>query len=198
MFTGIIETRGSIKSIERDGEAARVAIHCPNLDLSDVGLGDSIAVSGPCLTVVALHDEAFEVDVSVETLERTKLGNLGAGSTVNLEKALTLSDRLGGHLVTGHVDGLGHMIATEAAGEYQRFTIEIEQALKKYVATKGSISIDGVSLTVNSVSDNRFDLMLIPHTLEITTLGELGPGDPVNIEVDLVARYIERLHGAAE
>ena len=173
MFTGIIQALGKISRIDKSADSARIEISAGGLDLGDVKLGDSIAVSGPCLTVIEFDADSFAVDVSTETLERTTLGSKRVGTAVNLEKALRLSDRLGGHLVSGRVDA--------------------PQALAKYFAEKGSVSVDGVSLTVNAVSGTTFELMIIPHTLQETTLGSLAGGDPVNLEIDLVARYLERL-----
>lgn len=193
MFTGIVETIGRIARLDNTGQAMRLAIDSGTLALDDVRLGDSIAVSGPCLTVVALGRSSFEVDVSAETLARTTLGARRAGDTVNLEKALRLSDRLGGHLVSGHIDGLGRVSRREPRGEYLRFVLSVPQALARYLAFKGSVTIDGVSLTVNDAGADWFEVLTIPHTLERTTLGALAVGDAANIEVDLIARYIERL-----
>lgn len=193
MFTGIIQALGKITRIDRGADSARIEINAGGLDLDDVKLGDSIAVSGPCLTVIEFDANSFAVDVSMETLERTTLGGKRVGTAVNLEKALRLSDRLGGHLVSGHVDGVGRVIERTAVDGYVRFRIDAPRALAKYFAEKGSISVDGVSLTVNAVSGTSFELMIIPHTLQETTLGALAGGDPVNLEIDLVARYLERL-----
>jgi riboflavin synthase len=193
MFTGIIQTLGRIESLSPRGGAMRMAIAAADLDTSDVALGDSIAVSGPCLTAVAISPGRFEVDVSPETLDRTTLGGKRAGDAVNLEKALRLSDRLGGHLVSGHVDGLGDVVARVERDNCVQFTLRAPQALARYIAPKGSICIDGVSLTVNAVDGAQFELLIIPHTLERTTLGELRAGSRVNLEIDLVARYLERL-----
>ena len=193
MFTGIIQTLGRIESLTPQGGALRMAVVAADLDTSDVALGDSIAVSGPCLTAVAIAPGRFEVDVSPETLERTTLGSKRAGDAVNLEKALRLSDRLGGHLVSGHVDGFGEVIGRVARDNCVQFTLRAPAALARYIAAKGSICVDGVSLTVNGVDGAQFDLLIIPHTLERTTLGELRAGSRVNLEIDLVARYLERL-----
>jgi riboflavin synthase len=195
MFTGIIQTLGLIESLVPQGNSVRLSIVAPGFDTSDVALGDSIAVSGPCLTAVALGPERFEADVSPETLARTSLGGKQAGDRVNLEKALRLSDRLGGHMVSGHVDGVGEVTARIEREQYVQFKIAAPAELARYIATKGSIAVEGVSLTVNAVSGKEFDLMIIPHTLERTTLGELRQGSRVNLEIDLVARYLERLHG---
>ena len=193
MFTGIIQALGKIARIDRGADSARIEIAAGGLDLGDVKLGDSIAVSGPCLTVIEFDSKRFAVDVSTETLERTTLGGKRVGAPVNLEKALRLSDRLGGHLVSGHVDGVGRVLECAALDDYVRFRIYAPRPLAKYFAEKGSVSVDGVSLTVNAVSGTTFELMIIPHTLQETTLGSLASGDPVNLEIDLVARYLERL-----
>ncbi|MGB1881919.1 MAG: riboflavin synthase [Gammaproteobacteria bacterium] len=176
MFTGIVATVGRIEKLHRVGDAMRLRIHAGNLDLTDVALGDSIAVSGPCLTVVALEPGRFEVDVSSETLART-----------------TLDERLGGHLVSGHVDGIGRVLLRDTLDDYVRFSIGVPAALARYLAFKGSVCVDGVSLTVNAAHQDSFEILTIPHTLERTTLNALGAGAEVNIEVDLIARYIERL-----
>lgn len=195
MFTGIIQTVGRIESLVRRGDAVRLAITAPAFDTSDVQLGDSIAVSGPCLTAVALGAGRFEADVSPETLAKTTLGGRQAGDRVNLEKALRLSDRLGGHLVSGHVDGVGEVKARIERADYVQFRLSAPAELARYIATKGSISVEGVSLTVNAVNGAEFELMIIPHTLDNTTLGELHAGSQINLEIDLVARYLERLAG---
>ena len=191
MFTGIVEAVGAVREVQPRGPDAGVIIAAGNLDLSDVVVGDSIAVNGCCLTVVEVTPRAFRVDVSRETLERT-IG-FEAGSSVNLEKALRVSDRLGGHLVTGHIDGLGEVTRWEPAGESWRLEVRVPPELARYLARKGSITINGVSLTVNRVEADRFEVNLIPHTLEVTNLKSLCVGVQVNLEVDLLARYIERL-----
>jgi riboflavin synthase len=194
MFTGIVETTGRLARIEPRGGDVRLMIDAGALDPGDVAIGDSIAVSGVCLTAIAIGSSGtLAFDVSTETLSRTSLGSLSVGERVNLEKALRLADRLGGHLVSGHVDGLGRVVAIEADARSQRWMFELPPELARYVATKGSIAIDGVSLTVNEVDGHRFGVNLIPHTIEVTTLGDRKVGDPVNVEVDMVARYIERL-----
>jgi len=193
MFTGIIQALGKIRRFDRSADSARVVISAGKLELGDVSLGDSIAVSGPCLTVVEFDSGEFAVDVSTETLDRTTLGSKRTGDSVNLEKALRLSDRLGGHLVSGHVDGVGAIADRAELDDYVRFRIDAPPTLAKYIAEKGSICVDGVSLTVNAVDAATFELMIIPHTLQETTLGVLSGGDPVNLEIDLVARYLERL-----
>ena len=193
MFSGIIESKGSIKSIEFEKDSARITINAGDLSMDDVGLGDSICVSGACLTVVEFDDTSFSVDVSQETLRLTTLGDKSEGSEVNLEKALKVSDRLGGHIVTGHVDGIGIVTERDALDDYVKYIVEAPAELSRYIAKKGSICIDGISLTVNEVSDNRFELMIIPHTLTITTLGQTSVSSKVNLEIDIVARYCERL-----
>lgn len=191
MFTGIIQAQGHIKSIsEHDGDA-RLIIHTGNLDLSDVAIGDSIAVNGVCLTAVELEADSFAADVSRETLSCTV--GLDSLRGVNLEKALRLSDRLGGHLVSGHVDGVGQVIRFEAVGESMLLMVRAPHELSRYIAIKGSITIDGVSLTVNDVNNDEFSVNLIPHTVEVTTLKKLGLGSRVNLEVDLIARYVDRM-----
>jgi riboflavin synthase len=198
MFTGIVETTGRIVRTEPRGGDVRLVVEVGTLGLDDVAIGDSIAVSGVCLTVIAIEGNAFVVDVSNETLSRTSLGALGNGARVNLEKALRLADRLGGHLMAGHVDGLGRVVAIEPDARSQRWTFELPAELARYAAPKGSIAIDGVSLTINEVDGRRFGVNLIPHTVEVTTFGDRKVGDAVNIEVDLVARYVERLFADRE
>ena len=193
MFTGIIEAVGRIASIERRGGDARLRVATGVLDLSDVKPGDSIAVSGICLTAVELPGDGFIADVSGETLARTTLGALRAGDAVNLEKALLPTTRLGGHLVSGHVDGVAVVHSRDPDARSIRFRIEAPAPLAKYIAAKGSICVDGVSLTVNAVDGPVFDVNIVPHTAAQTTLAELKPGQRVNIEVDLLARYLERL-----
>ena len=193
MFTGIVSAVGRVVRIESGQDSARIAIEPGHLDLNDVVLGDSIAVSGPCLTVIVNDMSEFVVDVSSETLARTTLGTKQIGHGVNLEKALRLSDRLGGHLVSGHIDGVGTVLERVERDDYVQFRVESPADLTKYIATKGSIAIDGVSLTVNVARARDFDLMIIPHTLNETTLGSLKAGQKVNLEIDLIARYLERL-----
>jgi len=193
MFTGIVMSRGSILELIPVGGDLRLRIHTGDLDLNDCAAGDSIAVAGVCLTMLQPQSREFFADVSAETLRLTTLGRLQTGSSVNLELALTLQDRLGGHLVSGHVDGMGRLISRQPDGRAHRFQFELPQELTRYVAQKGSVTIDGVSLTVNEVKDREFSVYLIPHTLEVTSLGSLQPGHQVNVEVDLVARYLERL-----
>ena len=196
MFTGIIQTVGTILRHEQRGGDVRLSIDAAKLDLGDVAIGDSICVSGVCLTAVEVGGTVFAADVSVETLSLTTLGTLKSGNGVNLEKSLRLADRLGGHLVSGHVDGLGRVISVESDARSQRWRFEVPPALSRYIAAKGSVCIDGVSLTVNDIETNRFGVNLIPHTIAMTTFQHRRVGDAVNIEVDLIARYVERLHTA--
>ncbi len=193
MFTGIIEAVGIIESIEDKGGDARFWINTGKLDMSDVQLGDSIAANGVCLTAIDLRDDAYCADVSGETLSLTSLKQLQTGSEVNLEKALTPTTRLGGHLVSGHVDGLGKVIDRRDDARSIRFIIEAPKELAKYIAVKGSITVDGVSLTVNKVDGAQFELNIVPHTLQETIIKHYQPGRAVNLEVDLIARYLERL-----
>lgn len=193
MFTGIIEAVGEIAALEPRGGDLRLRIRTGKLDLGDVKLGDSIAVSGVCLTAVALLGDGFWADVSAETLSRTVLGELRGGDRVNLEKALTPSTRLGGHLVSGHVDGIGAVLERREDARSWRFTLRAPPELARYIAEKGSICVDGVSLTVNRVRGADFELNIVPHTLAETTFGDYRPGRRVNLEVDLIARYLERL-----
>ncbi|HKB59272.1 MAG TPA: riboflavin synthase [Gallionellaceae bacterium] len=195
MFSGIVADVGTInKSEDREG-GLRLIIATEALGMDDVQLGDSIAVNGVCLTVVEKEANAFTVDVSRETLNCTA-GVDQQGARVNLEKALRLSDRLGGHLVSGHVDGVGEVVSFTDLGESWRLAIQAPQALAKYIAAKGSITVNGVSLTVNRVTGMAFEVNLIPHTLAVTTLGELRAGSRVNLEIDLIARYVERMMAA--
>jgi riboflavin synthase len=192
MFSGIIADAGMIKKVaDREG-ALRLTVATEVLGMDDVALGDSIAVNGVCLTVVEVDGNDFTVDVSRETLDCTTGLELQGGH-VNLEKAMRLSDRIGGHLVSGHVDGVGEVVAFNDIGESWRLVVRAPEALSKYIAMKGSITINGVSLTVNHVSGNEFEVNLIPHTLEVTTLNELEKGKRVNLEIDLIARYVERM-----
>ena len=191
MFTGIIQAIGTIAQIERRGPDRRLTIATGSLDMSDVQLGDSIAVNGVCLTAVALAKNSLSVDVSNETLGCSV--GLDAAGEVNLEKAMRLSDRLGGHLVSGHVDGVGEVMQFAAAGACILLEIRAPRALAKYIAAKGSITVDGVSLTVNRVEQDTLSINLIPHTLQMTTLKRLHSGAQVNLEVDMMARYAERI-----
>lgn len=197
MFTGIIEAVGRIAAIETLGGDRSMRFEVAGY-LDGVRPGDSIAVNGVCLTAIDLDERHFSADLSAETLGLTTAGAWVAGRRVNLEKALTASKPLGGHLVSGHVDGIGRLVERHEDARSWRFRFEVPHALARYIARKGSICIDGVSLTVNDVDGDRFGVNIIPHTLDQTTLGELQAGDPVNLEVDLVARYLERLLSARE
>lgn len=196
MFTGIVTAIGRIASARKEGDGLRLRIDAPGLGMADVALGDSIALQGVCHTVVAKDEAGFDVDTSAATLAVTT--GLAEGREVNLEKSLTLADRLGGHLVSGHVDGVGTVTAFDDLGGSWRLEIAMPASLSRYVARKGSIAVDGVSLTVNAVSDERFEVNIIPHTRSATTLRRLAPGSPVNLEVDMTARYLERLVGARQ
>jgi len=193
MFTGIIEAVGSISALEKRGGDMRIGIHSGSLPMDDVCIGDSIAVSGVCLTVVELGGNGFSADVSGETLGLTMLGRLAVADAVNLEKALTLETRLGGHLVSGHVDGIGEVTARREDSRSIRFSIKAPSGLARYIASKGSVCVDGISLTVNAVNGAVFELNIVPHTLQVTTMNAYQPGCQVNLEVDLIARYLERL-----
>lgn len=193
MFTGIILGLGRVSKIEPKGGDMRLTVETGKLPLAGAQLGDSIAVNGVCLTVVALGTMHFCADVSRETLSRTTLGAVKAGTVVNLEPALTPTTRLGGHIVSGHVDGVGTLVSRHADGRSERFVLEAPTGLAKYIAEKGSICVDGISLTVNSVDGASFGLNIVPHTLLETTLSEMRPGHKVNLEVDIIARYLERL-----
>jgi len=193
MFTGIIQTVGNITALQRSGTDARLTLNIGNLSQSDLSLGDSVAVNGVCLTVVEKVAQGFIADVSGETLACTTAGSWKTGDAVNLELALTPETRLGGHLVSGHVDGVGQVIRRWRDGRSERFSISAPSELAKYIAAKGSISIDGISLTVNRVDGKNFEVNIVPHTLQQTTIGHYQAGTPVNLEVDLIARYLERL-----
>ena len=195
MFTGIIKTKGNLTAMHRQGGDVRLSVAATDMPWRSYELGESIAVNGVCLTAVALRDDGFDTDVSNETLAVTALGTLAEGDAVNLEPSLAIGDRLGGHLVSGHVDCVGSVVACAADARSLRLTVELPAEYARYVARKGSVCIDGVSLTVNEVSGNHFGVNIIPHTAEVTTLGEYTPGRKVNIEVDLLARYLERLLG---
>lgn len=193
MFTGIIKDKGRIERMEPTGGDVRLTVTSAGLPWRDYAIGDSIAVNGVCLTVVALHDNGFDTDVSNETLDVTALKALETGAAVNLEPALAAGERLGGHLVSGHVDCTGRVTAIREDARSLRIDFELPAAFARYVAKKGSICIDGVSLTINSVKANGFSVNIIPHTADVTVIGGYETGTVVNIEVDLVARYLERL-----
>lgn len=193
MFTGIVESTGILEKKDSMGGDYRLRIGCGNLNPGTVRTGDSISVSGACLTVLEPDNSGFSADVSRETLDLTTLGQIREGQAVNLELAMGLEARMGGHMVTGHVDGKAKLVSRLEDGRAERFEFEVPAALARYVAKKGSVCLDGVSLTVNEVDGRRFSVCLIPHTLQITTLGGLKAGDAVNLEVDLIARYLERL-----
>lgn len=192
MFTGIVEGRGKVIGKQSSGGGMEFRLEA-EFDLVDPEEGESIAVNGVCLTARGIRGNVFVVDVSPETLSRTGLGLLQAGSLVNLERALRLSDRLGGHLVSGHIDALGRVEERKPIGDFTLFTFSLSRSLTKYVIEKGSIAINGVSLTVNGCAGERFTVSIIPHTLQVTTLGRLKPGDMVNIEVDIIGKYVEKL-----
>ncbi|MDD9892624.1 MAG: riboflavin synthase [Gammaproteobacteria bacterium] len=198
MFTGIIQTLGRVIDQQPVGGDLRIEIDATGLDLSTSALGDSIAVNGVCLTAIEINGDVFAADVSNETLSLTSLGDLAVGSPVNLEKALTPSTPLGGHLVSGHVDGLGKVVRRYPEGRSERFEFEVPANLARYIAVKGSVCIDGVSLTVNHVDGNVFDVNIVPHTQERTIIAAYEAGREVNIEVDVIARYLERLLTAGE
>ena len=184
---------GTISAIEKRGGDVRLSIRSEDMPFSTYEIGESIAVNGVCLTAIALRDDSFDTDVSVETLEVTALNKSGVGDAVNLEPALSLGERLGGHLVSGHVDCVGKVALREADARSIRLAIEIAPEFARYVAKKGSVTVDGVSLTVNEISGGKFDVNIIPHTAQATIIGNYAVGTTVNIEVDLLARYIERL-----
>lgn len=193
MFTGIVQAIGEVRGLTpRDGDV-ELLIAAADLGLEGVAIGDSISVSGCCLTVTRLTADSFAADASLETLQVTTLGNWRVGQHVNLEKALRAGDPLGGHYVTGHVDGIAAVVSTTTDARSLRVEFEVPAPLARYVARKGSVCIDGVSLTVNDVAQRRFGVNLIPHTLAVTTLGACRPGTQVNVEVDIIARYLERM-----
>lgn len=192
MFTGIIEDLGTVQSVKRSPKGAVITIRT-TLPAARIKIGDSIAVSGACLTVIRKSRGAIAMDVSEETLRRTILGTLEAGARVNLERCLTLGKLIGGHLVSGHVDGLGRIVAIEPEGDSRLYTFEVSPAQARYLVEKGSVALDGISLTVFGIRGRRFKVALIPHTLKLTTLGLKGPGDPVNVESDMLVKYVERV-----
>lgn len=193
MFTGIIQAIGQINSKVTDDKGVMLGFRSSDLDFSSVKIGDSIAVNGVCLTVVELDNNGFKADVSQETLNLSVLGDLSIGDDINLEKALRLNQGVDGHLVSGHVDGQGEVIDKTIEGKSTRFKISVPKSLVKYIARKGSITLNGVSLTVNSIEANVFDINIVPHTLTATTLGQLNTGSAVNLEVDIIARHLEQL-----
>lgn len=193
MFTGLVEATGRVAAIEAKGGDMRLRITSGTLGFADVQLGDSIAVNGVCLTVVAFDAHGFDADVSTETLARTTLGTWTVGRLVNLEKSLRFGDRVGGHLVSGHVDGVGQVVSIDADARATRWRFALPRTLSRFVAEKGSIAVDGVSLTVNAVGDEHFEVALIPHTQTVTAFAETAVGSTVNLEVDLLARYLDRL-----
>jgi riboflavin synthase len=193
MFTGIIQAVGQVRELRDKGGDVELLVAAGGLDLSAVAVGDSISVSGACLTATRVDERGFAADVSRETLEKTTLGTLRAGSRVNLETALRAGQALGGHYVTGHVDARARVVEVREDARSRRVTVELPTGLARYVAPKGSVTIDGVSLTVNEAAGNRFGVNLIPHTCAATTLGGLAAGQAVNVEIDIIARYLERL-----
>ncbi len=196
MFTGIIKAKGTITSMQRRSGDVRMTVSSGDMPWADYEIGESIAVNGVCLTAVALHEDGFDTDVSNETLSVTALASIGEGSSVNLEPAMAVGERLGGHIVSGHVDCVGKVLSVDEDARSMRLKLELPRDYARYVAKKGSVCIDGVSLTINEVSGNSFEVNIIPHTAEVTTIGEYAPGSVVNIEVDLLARYLERLLSA--
>lgn len=195
MFTGIIEGLGAVTAVRPAAQGRRLAV-AADFDLAGTKVGDSIAVSGACLTAVAVAGRQFEVDVSPETLAKTTLGSVRIGERVNLERALRLSDRIDGHLVSGHTDGTGVIDSREAAGNAVVVTVRMDEALTRYMIVKGSVAVDGISLTINRLEAGRFSVSVIPHTGRLTTIGFKQKGDPVNIEVDLIGKYVEKFLSA--
>jgi riboflavin synthase len=193
MFTGIISAIGKIAELEHRQGDVRISIHAPELGFEDVRLGDSIACNGVCLTAVELIDQGFIADVSVETLSLTTIEHWKVDTRINLEKAMQASDRFGGHIVSGHVDGIGEVVSLHEDARSWRFTIKAPANLAKYIAQKGSITVDGTSLTVNAVNGSEFELNIVPHTMIHTVISDYQAGSKVNLEVDLIARYLERL-----
>jgi len=198
MFTGIVESIGKVTSTQPIGGDVRITISAPDFSDRTIELGDSIAINGACLTVIERNGDELVFDVSVESINHTLIGEWGVGSKVNLEMALLPTTRLGGHLVSGHVDGLATLVSLKEDARSWRMVFKAPSNLSKYIAKKGSITINGTSLTVNSVDGDNFDVNVIPHTFEVTTLGDLKEGDQVHIEVDLIARYLERMLSGTE
>lgn len=196
MFTGIILAKGRVTSLEERGGDLELGIDATGLDLARVAIGDSVCVQGVCLTVTRIENACFFADVSRETMAKSTLRELALGSRVNLEPSLRAGDALGGHMVSGHVDAVGTLVRIEQDARSWRLEFELPPALTRFVAAKGSICLNGISLTVNKVEGRRFDVNIIPHTHAVTTLGELRVGDGVNVEIDVVARYLDRLIGA--
>lgn len=194
MFTGLVEGCGVVTAITPEGDGIRLTITIPKELLTDrTAIGDSVSISGCCLTVIAMQADQWQFQAGAETLSKTRLGKLRPGQKVNLERALAVGARLGGHFVQGHVDGVGELLRREPHGEWDDLWFTIPPALTRYMVTKGSIAIDGVSLTLVNVEADRVSVALIPHTLAVTTIGTFQPGDPVNLEVDLLAKYVEKL-----
>lgn len=191
MFTGIIEGMGTLSAVRPSGQGKRFAVEA-GFSLADSGVGDSIAVNGACLTAVVIEGTRFEADVSPETLSKTLFGKMRIGDRVNLERALRLSDRLDGHLVSGHVDGVGVVSGRRVIGNVILISVTVSSALARYMIKKGSVAVDGVSLTINDCGTDFFEVSIIPHTAKLTTIGFKTPGDPVNIETDLIGKYVER------
>ncbi len=193
MFTGIVEAVGQLTAITPKGEDVTITVNVGKLDMSDVKLGDSIATNGVCLTVVAFNGSSYSADLSLETLKKSSFANYKAGDKVNLEKAMLPTTRFGGHIVSGHVDGVGEIVERNIVGRAIEFWVELPEELNKYVAEKGSITVDGISLTVNDLRKNAFKLTIVPHTTQETTIDSFQVGRKVNLEVDVLARYLERL-----
>jgi riboflavin synthase len=193
MFTGIIEAVGTLKAITPKGEDISVTVDAGKLDMGDVKLGDSIATNGVCLTVVAFTDSSYQADLSLETLKKTGFANYSVGDKVNLEKAMLPTTRFGGHIVSGHVDGVGEIVDRQQVGRAVEYWVQMPSEITKYVAQKGSITVDGISLTVNDLRKDEFKLTIVPHTSEETTIDQFQVGRKVNLEVDVMARYMERL-----
>ena len=193
MFTGIVETKGTVAARQSIGGDVRLQIHAPAIAHANVQIGDSVALNGACMTVVEIKDDCYAFDVSVESLSHTLIGDWQIGQLINLELAMLPTTRMGGHLVSGHVDGIARLVELNEDARSWRMVFEAPEALRRYIAPKGSVTLNGTSLTVNGVDDTHFDVNVIPHTFEVTTLGELAVGDSVHIEVDLIARYLEQL-----
>jgi riboflavin synthase, alpha subunit len=198
MFTGIVEDIGTVKELKPQKEEVLFTIQPKNIDVKEIRLGDSISVSGTCLTVTLIGGNTFTVEASHETLKRTNLSKLGVGSRVNLERSLRLGDRLGGHIVNGHVDGVGKVESAQERGKSVEFWFSLPEELSKYIVEKGSIAIDGVSLTINEVIGNRFSVNIIPYTQEATIFADMKSGDYVNIECDIIGKYVEKFVAGKE